>query len=1105
MPDDSKRHAAELFTRFLATPHEDLEDDFELLCKQHPNEADELRGLYAMHRMFEDDLAVFKKGRKDKEESAYAEGARVGDTIGDFKLVSRIASGGQGEVWEAEQRSLSRRVALKLVLPDRINEKTLALFAREARAGGRLAHPGIVSVHGYGEDDGKHWIAQELVEGAWTLRDFIDEIRNEEELPENYYRAVAIFVAELADALQAAHDAGVIHRDVKPQNVLVTPQDHPKLTDFGLARITDETAVSMTGDFAGTWLYMSPEQVTAKRIEVDHRTDIFSLGIVMYEMLALVRPFDGDTTHQIAENIVYREPPDLRKIKSRVPRDLAVICAKALEKIREGRYQSMAEMAADLRRHLANEPIHAQPPTMMDRAVKWVRRNPTKSFVSVVVGVAFVVISGLGMKLAKSNTSLETEKANLAQTNNRLSEKTAEAEASAKLADENAEEAMAEAARADDNATRADAEKAEAERKTTDVLRLSLSQDYEDLITVADGLWPPLPEKIDALNGWIEEANKLRKELPALERKQAELRATAIPQTEEERQAERAAHPDLGKLDPLRAEIEAKRFALAIRRGEAEVELPTVDWDSRPSGAVALRDEAWELVKPNRDVFGKELLGLVLVQRALEDTPEAELSATLRVLAHAHLAVGEDEAALDVSNAALESAMEGDAEEAGRRHEELETAVTAAAGDKGLAESEAELSELESDLLALELQVNQRQVWAFPAEKEAETRARWWHNQITGLIGELGSLSAAGTGLLDVEGLSEEHGWSVARRLALAERLRDGFAEGGEFAQRWERDLPAIREAYPGLILPIQPGLVPIGPDPLSGLWEFWDVQSGTEPLRGEGHKLVLEESSGLVFVLLPGGKFWMGAQSTDPAGQNYDKNSEGDEGPPHEVELSAFFMSKYEMTQGQWKELTGWNQSQYGPNDWSTNWARGGVGGDLLQPVTNVTWVDCESLADRWGLRLPSEAQWEYGCRGGTTSVHWSGSGVGDLQGVGNIADSYSKDQGAPASWPFEEELDDGYTVHAPVDALSPNAFGLHHVHGNVWEWCLDGYGESFYSNSPALNPVNPYEGSKIRVFRGGSFSYAASEARSAVRHNNTPSNAGSSLGLRPVRVITK
>ncbi|MFT7670610.1 MAG: formylglycine-generating enzyme required for sulfatase activity/serine/threonine protein kinase [Planctomycetota bacterium] len=1002
MSDESKRRAAELFTRFLAIPHEDLEDAFELLCKQHPNEADELRGLYAMHRMFEDDLAVFKKGRKEKAESTYTEGARVGDTIGDFTLVSRIASGGQGEVWEAEQCSLSRRVALKLVLPDRINEKTLALFAREARAGGRLAHRGIVAVFGYGEDDGRHWIAQELVEGAWTLRDFIDEMRNEEELPENYYRAVAVFVAELADALGAAHEAGVIHRDVKPQNVLVTPDDHPKLTDFGLARITDETALSVSGDLAGTWHYMSPEQVKAKHSGLDHRTDVFSLGVVMYEMLSFQRPFDGDTTHQIAENIVNNDPPDLRKIKSRVPKDLVVICAKSLEKLREGRFPSMSEFAADLRRHLANEPIHAQPPTNFERVVKWVRRNPTKSVATVFATVAFTVISGLGINLAKANILAETKTDDLETANVSLEKRTNDLEAKTTELSNSNSELKTKTAEAVANATRADA-------KTTDVLRLSLSQDYEDLIVAADELWPPHPQRIGALTEWIEEATKLTGELPALERKQAELRATAIPQTEEERKAGRASHPDLGKLDPLRAEIAAKRAALAVRRGELEIELPKVNRSDHPSGVSALSDAAWELAA------------------------------------------------------------------------------------------------LETDLSALEQRVSERQAWTFPAEEESETRARWWHNQISVLISELRSLSAKGTGLLVAAGVSEEHSWSVSRRLALAERLRDGFAEGGDFAVRWERDLVAIHEAYPGLTLPMQLGLVPIGPDPASKLWEFWEVQSGTEPLRDEEGKLVLEESSGLVFVLLPSGKFWMGAQSVDPEGRNYDKGAEPDESPVHEVKLSAFFLSKYEMTQGQWRGLTGWNRSFFGPNFWTAHWARGGEGGDLLQPVTDISWFDCHTMVARWGFRLPSEAQWEYGARGGTSSVYWSGSGLEDLQGVANIADQYAKANGAHSSWRIEDQLDDGYAMHAPVDALLPNGFGLHHVHGNVWEWCQDWFDWSFYSKSPALDPLSPYEHSPVRVSRGGCFNTVSSVARSAYRVSFTPSLAGNSLGLRPARDIVK
>jgi serine/threonine protein kinase len=235
--EDSSNHAKELLVQFLSERHDDIGAEFDALCVEHSESADELRRIYAISQTVVNRFA-FYGSRGEGAESSTGDGARTNDTIGDFDLLRRIASGGQGEVWEAHQASLNRRVALKLVLPGRINEKSLTLFAREARAGGRLAHPGIVAVFGYGEDNGRHWIAQELVEGSWTLRDFIDEMRNADELPRNYYRSVAEFLAALADALQAAHEAGVIHRDVKPQNVLVTKDDKPKLTDFGLARIT---------------------------------------------------------------------------------------------------------------------------------------------------------------------------------------------------------------------------------------------------------------------------------------------------------------------------------------------------------------------------------------------------------------------------------------------------------------------------------------------------------------------------------------------------------------------------------------------------------------------------------------------------------------------------------------------------------------------------------------------------------------------------------------------------------------------------------------------------------------------------------------------------
>jgi len=343
-----------------------------------------------------------------------------GRRIGDYTLVLFLARGGMGQVWEARDETLARSVALKLVLPERLDERNLALFAREARAGGRMNHPNIVTTLAYGSDEGLSWIAQELVEGSWTLRDFLGVLRTEDAVPEGYYRRVAGFVAQVADGLQAAHDAGVVHRDVKPQNILITGDGTPKVTDFGLARVTEDPFQSRSGEVAGTWAYMSPEQVTGKLVELDHRTDVFSLGVVLYEMLTLRRPFEGDTTQQLAHQIVFRDPPDARGIRSECPRDLAVIASKALEKPRSRRYGSMAELAADLRRSLANEPIQARPPGAVERSLKWMRRHPTPSAAAAVLLVALAVIGGLlaeyvdkADELSSANTELLTRKLEL--------------------------------------------------------------------------------------------------------------------------------------------------------------------------------------------------------------------------------------------------------------------------------------------------------------------------------------------------------------------------------------------------------------------------------------------------------------------------------------------------------------------------------------------------------------------------------------------------------------------------------------------------------------------------------------------------------------------
>ncbi|MFT7671322.1 MAG: serine/threonine protein kinase/formylglycine-generating enzyme required for sulfatase activity [Planctomycetota bacterium] len=1085
----SDRDAQDLLIEFLGLSHHNQDESFEVLCIAHAEQADELGELYADHCAMQEILGVFGQGRGESQDSSHSEGARPGDLIGDFELVSLIARGGQGEVWEARQRSLSRRVALKLVLPYRISDRSLALFAREARAGGRLAHPGIVAVYGYGEDNGQHWIAQEFVEGAWTLRNFIDGMRSASLLPSNYYQAVALFTAELADALEAAHTAGVIHRDVKPQNVLVTANDHPKLTDFGLARIKDETAVSMSGELAGTWLYMSPEQVRAKRSELDHRTDIFSLGVVLYEMLTLVRPFDGDTTHQIAENIVHRDPVDIHKIRSRVPKDLAVICAKALEKARESRFQSMAEFAADLRRHLAHEPILARPSSRAERGVKWVRRNPTKSLVTAVAGLAFLVVSGLGIKLAQSNETLGSTNATLQSRTGELS--SANSELQAKKAEAQA------------NAKRADAEAADARKRTEEVFRLSLFQDHSDLMEEVETLWPVLPNKVEPLEAWLLRAEELLGNLPVLVEERDQLRANAIVQTEQERQAEREAHPDYQALVLMEGDLSYRRKALAVRRGEAEVLLPDVEWDKFPSATRGLDSIAWNMVGPTRDARGQEALGLALSLQSLKQAEKSELPDLLDTLAWAYFGVGDDASALEQSLASLQATSQHEKEGGNYRYRRVANAVDAASSTAGQKSAEMGIEALQQEFLLLEERVNKRQDWSFPAELGSENRPRWWHNQMMRLIENLRAMGDTEDGLLNKDGVSPEHGWSIARRLVYAKTLRDDFASKGLLALRWQEALPSINRAYPRLALRAQAGLVPIGPDPTTGLWEFWDVVSGSEPLRDLDGVLQIGESSGLVFVLLQGGMFWMGSQSEDSAGQNYDPSPEDFEDPVHQVGLSPFMMSKYEMSQAQWLRLTGFNRTADDPSSqWQSSWSANGKVGNRLHPVANITWTESNLVMERWGWQLPTEAQWEFSCRAGTSSVYWSGDNVEDLRGVANVADNYAHTHGAK-SWIFDANLDDGYTKTAEVTALRPNAFGLHNMHGNVYEWCSDGLVK--YVPIPQMDPTVEVGGEMSHVFRGGGFSTPAASARSSDREGRPQAFSIDFLGVRPSRAITE
>ena len=403
--------------------------------------------------------------------------------------------------------------------------------------------------------------------------------------------------------------------------------------------------------------------------------------------------------------------------------------------------------------------------------------------------------------------------------------------------------------------------------------------------------------------------------------------------------------------------------------------------------------------------------------------------------------------------------------------------------------AQVRIASLEAELATIRAELSALPQWTFDDDQD-----KWWYNQLDKLVSGIRAFADERTGLA-YAGTSNEHGWGVRKRLANAIALRDGYARGGAYAKAWEAALPAIRAAYPGLSLSPQLGLLPIGPDPGSGLWEFAHLETGQPATRGADGRLDFGEETGLVFVLLPGGAFSMGAQKDDPGGPNWDPQARTIEEPVHAVTLSPFFLSKYEMTQSQWERFTGTNPSFYKP---------GTVVSSLLHPVEQVSWLDCMELLTRLELSLPSEAQWEYGARGGTSTPWWTGNERESLRGAVNLADRSAARIGAlweeTEDWP---ELDDGYSVHAPVDALRPSPFGLHNVCGNVWEWCLDGYDAHFYDLLQDPDPVSPPAASSTRVIRGGSFNDAAVGTRSANHGTFTPGLAAYTLGLRPARAI--
>ena len=384
------RLVAEVVAEITDRLHAGEPVDVEEYIARHPELADRLRPLLAALDL----LARFSSSAgSDRPPARAGAGEEMCGTLGDFRLIREVGRGGMGVVYEAEQISLGRRVALK-VLPfaATMESRHLQRFHNEARAAAGLHHTNIVPVYGVGNERGVHYYAMQFIEGR-TLADFIAQQRggSPSQVPPvaeaeaaacattvppgtratsgaprdaAYFRRIAEWGIQGAEALDCAHTLGIVHRDVKPANLLVDAGGRLWVTDFGLAQMQSDVRLTQTGDLVGTLRYMSPEQALAKRVMVDHRTDVYSLGATLYELLALRPAFEGSDRQELLRQISFEEPRRLRRIYKAIPAELETIVLKAMEKsagsLRHG---------AGIGRRLAalgGRPAHPGPPSFPD-------------------------------------------------------------------------------------------------------------------------------------------------------------------------------------------------------------------------------------------------------------------------------------------------------------------------------------------------------------------------------------------------------------------------------------------------------------------------------------------------------------------------------------------------------------------------------------------------------------------------------------------------------------------------------------------------------------------------------------------------------------------
>ena len=1105
--DDNEFSPVErLYAQWVVAHERGEAPSFDEFCAAHPEEAEDLRQRHRGDSRLDSLLRLAGLGsRADAELERHAaanarlELSELGPPTRRYELGARIGSGGMGVVHEARDLLLDRVVAYKRIRDPERAARLLPLFRREMRVAALLDHPGVATVHDAGLDaDGSAYYTMPLVRGQ-DLTEIYRGARDRD--PEWSTTRVVGLLLQVAETMAYVHSKGVVHRDLKPHNIRVGRYGEVRVMDWGLARIVEardevagHEAVALGGFVGsmpgrGTPPYMAPEQWREGGL-IGPRTDVYALGVMLYELLAGRMPYFETDERQLPPMELVRRmeagsPASLRLLAPRQPAELVAICERAMAREPEGRYPDCAMLARDLRAYIEQRTVSAYETGAWAETKKFIQRH--RVLASIVVAFV-VVVAGLAL-YAVGKADLADEAAKLAN------HEAAKASANSEEARRNLE-----LAREQEAAARKLAEELAAQKRDLQMRGLILEVERLRAATRDSSQLGNLGKP--AYLWWMEAAQALVEGRPGddklgqvgkpglaeVQAKLRELRAPgrARPRTPEEAQADYQSHPERGRLEQLRRGIDA---ALEGPRREVAAREAEVDWMARMVGDApwpkrsreepdeataaeldALRDmDAGELSRlvlgwcgvDGEPLFGREALALLCAERAVARADERTLAASHEARAWALFRSGLQERSLPDLERAL-ALVDADRKPSLERSANLLREELARWSDERMEERRAELREsraeatrarerlvaleaerhasLEPELEALEELCRERRTWRFASAED-----EWWHRQLSSLESEL---------------LRLEDQLEVAREAA----------DGPKARQRWAQAIEGVAKEpkYASARWPAsqrvgkQLGLLPLGSDPATGLWEFVHLQTGAEPPMGDDGlhardaegRLALAHDTGVVFVLVPGGRVPL-----------QDASGAGGDAQAASLDLAPFFIAKHEMTWAQW--------SRYAPRVDEI------ADEQPALPVGDVSWNSIDEGWSRflgWG-GLPTSLQWEHACRAGTSTPWWTGADEGSLRGMENLA--------------FDER-----PAPARVGSSRANPFGLHDMQGNLWEWCADALVEG---RSPrAGDGLQDAPDALARVVRGAGYADRAAQARSDRRTSFHPAQATPQLGWR-------